>query len=231
MRFVSTRALGSALLLAGTLLAGTAQASEEARTYEVTITNATRGQVITPAVLIAHDRGFSLFEIGSAASAGLAHQAEEGDPSVLIGELAEESSVDAVEVVFNFENVDPVPPVLLPSQSASAEITTSSKYLTVSAMLAVTNDGFAAVRGVKLPKKGSITVYANVYDAGSEANSEEGIYIPGLGGGGSHDDTREAEGFVHVHSGVHGGADLNPADHDWNNPAIQIDIRVVGSHD
>ena len=38
------------------------------RTYEVTITNITRGQVFSPPVVISHKWGFRLFELGAPAA-------------------------------------------------------------------------------------------------------------------------------------------------------------------
>jgi hypothetical protein len=66
------------------------------------------------------------------------------------------------------------------------------------------------------------------YDAGSEANNEDGDFIPGppFGSGGVRD-TEGAEGFVHIHSGVHGIADLDPAIYDWRNPTAEIRITRI----
>ncbi len=39
---------------------------------------------------------------------------------------------------------------------------------------------------------------------------------------------RDAEGYVHVHAGIHGiGSEVNSADHDWNNPVAKITIRRI----
>lgn len=71
-------------------------------------------------------------------------------------------------------------------------------------------------------------VEAEAYDAGSEANSESCTYIPGPPCGNAEvRDTGDAEGFVHVHAGVHGIGDLDPAMHDWRNPVAEITIKRV----
>ncbi len=59
-------------------------------------------------------------------------------------------------------------------------------------------------------------------------NSEDCIYIPGppCGNPGVRD-TDGAEGFVHVHPGIHGIADLVPAAHDWRNPVALITIERI----
>jgi hypothetical protein len=95
---------------------------------------------------------------------------------------------------------------------------------------AITNDALAAVRGVRLPNGigDTVTVYGNAYDAGTEANTESCAFIPGPDCNNPFQrDTGGAEGVVHIHSGVHGGADLVPSDHDWRNPVIQVIIERV----
>ena len=51
--------------------------------YEIIITNLTRGQIFSPPIVISHNRGFRLFELGEEASEELAALAEDGDPSLL----------------------------------------------------------------------------------------------------------------------------------------------------
>jgi hypothetical protein len=102
-------------------------------------------------------------------------------------------------------------------------------------MLVTTNDAFFAARDIWYLGKRNIMVEAEAYDAGSEQNSENCAYIPGppCGSGESHD-PEVAEGYVHIHAGVHGTnsegtaeSDLTPAMHDWRNPVAKITIRRV----
>jgi hypothetical protein len=93
-------------------------------------------------------------------------------------------------------------------------------------MLGITNDAFYAVRGVRLPVVGSIKVYADAYDAGTEVNTETAADVFGLGGAGSEDE----DGFIHVHAGVHGvggGDGLDPKVHDWRNPVVVLTIKRI----
>jgi hypothetical protein len=220
---LKSAALG-ALILAGALATGQAAlADSPARDYEITIRNATHGQVITPTVLIPHNSDFSLFEIGAAASLGLAYLAETGGTGELEDELSGDGDVDFDAIVVTIG-------VLPPGQSVVEEVSTSDKYLSTAAMLALTNDAFASVRGIELPQKGSIKIYANAYDAGSEANTEAPGDVPGLGGGNHVDPDPGTEGFVHVHAGIHGVGGrrgLNPAMHDWRNPVVEITITRI----
>ncbi len=69
---------------------------------------------------------------------------------------------------------------------------------------------------------------SSAYDAGSEENNEDGAFIPGppfgCCGGRATDG---AEGFVHIHSGVHGIADLAPEVYDWRNPTAMIRVTRI----
>jgi hypothetical protein len=71
-------------------------------------------------------------------------------------------------------------------------------------------------------------VNATAYDAGSEANSEDCDFIPGppCGNGGVRD-TDGAEGYVYIHSGIHGIGGLDPAEFDWLNPVATVKIERV----
>ena len=69
------------------------------------------------------------------------------------------------------------------------------------------------------------------YDAGSEGNNEDCGFVPGPAcpdGSGNDRDTADAEGYVHVHNGVHGvfeeepPPDLAPDAYDWRNPVARI---------
>ena len=68
------------------------------------------------------------------------------------------------------------------------------------------------------------------YDAGSEADNELCAYRPGppCGSVGVRA-TEGVEGFVHIHAGIHGGGDLNPATYDWRNPVAKVSIQRIGA--
>jgi hypothetical protein len=203
--------------------------ADDDRLYEVTVFNATRGQLVTPPVAATHTSDFQLFEIGEDLEAtplgmALRKQAEDGVAGDLVTALSGDPEVSDA-VAFGG----------MPFGSGGTAVFTvmasrNAKYLTLTAMLATTNDAFAAVRGVRLPNGigDKVTVYGKAYDAGTEANSEDCTFIPGppCDNGGVRD-TGDAEGLVHIHSGVHGGGDLEPSDHDWRNPVIQVTIERI----
>lgn len=187
--------------------------------YKVTVTNATKGQPLAPGLIITHDGTFSLFEIGDPPGADLATMAETGDPSDLAGSVA----ATTADVLFGDHGG-----IALPSESNDIVIDTTAEFLTAVGMLAATNDGFYAVRGVKLPASGEITVFAPAYDAGSEENNEKSGDVPASKLGNSRDagtDAGDGEGFIHVHSGIYGGGQLRPSVHGWRNPVVAITIE------
>lgn len=206
----------SALILA-TAMVSVANADGNT-SYRVTITNATANQVITPALLITHRKNFKLFSVGLPASNGLAYQAENGDPSLVYGEVVNAHGVNDVKTGSG---------VVLPGHSESIDIMASKKSrLTFTAMLASTNDAFAALNAVKLPgyKK---TYYAYAHDAGSEMNNENCSYVPGppCSGDSGNARTENGEGFVSIHNGIHGDSDLNPKKLDWRGPVAIITVE------
>jgi hypothetical protein len=210
------------LLIAVILLAGGTSFAEDGKQYKVTITNITRGQVITPPVVISHEGSFELFELGAPAIPELAVLAEEGDSGPLLAYL------DTLPDVFDYAAASGP---LLPGTSVTLEINArgKSRYLSVAGMLASTNDAFFAVRNVRVPRHWGLDMTANAYDAGSEVNTEFCDYIPGPPCGNHVRNTEGAEGYVHIHAGIHGIGDLDPAVFDWRNPVAEIKIRRARS--
>jgi hypothetical protein len=211
-----------AFIAAGTVYAGGNKwPHRDGRRYKVTVTNLTRGQVITPPVAIVHDDAYRLFDLGSAAIPELAALAEDGNAGPLLGLLETDPSVLGAEMA-----AGPV----MPGATATVEVTVhgSYRFITVAGMLATSNDAFFAVRGEGVPLAGARTVEAEAYDAGSEANLESCDHIPGPPCGNANvRNTDAAEGYVHVHAGIHGIGDLNPAERDWRNPVAEVRIAPV----
>lgn len=209
------------MLTTGALTAVPAFADDDdSRRYAVTITNLTRGQVLTPPVVIVHSRQFTLFTPGEPARPELARLAEDGMTQPLVDLLATEHGVYQTQVGS----------VIPPGASTTVEISIFGPFrlLTAAGMLASTNDGFYAIEDVKVSEEGSMEIDADAYDAGSENNSESCAFIPGppCGHPGVRD-TVGAEGFVHIHAGIHGLADLVPAMHDWRNPVAEVSIERI----
>ncbi len=194
-----------------------------ARSYEVTITNLTPGQIFSPIFAVTHNRNQSLFTSGEAATPELAALAQDANTDGLSDLL---SNADGVHEVVHGTGV------IMPGKSETLVINSqgSAKFLSLVSMLVSTNDAFMAVNRVKLPRRFSMmTVPA--YDAGAEANDESCAYIPGPPCGNANSASDVAgEGFVHIHSGIHGIGDLSAAKHDWRNPVAKISIRRMRNY-
>lgn len=198
------------------------------RWVKVTITNLTRGQIMSPPVVASHSRRLDpLFELGEPASEEIRWIAEDAVNMFLIDRLDMDRAVKQVEVATFMDG--PIPP----GESASVKLRVSSHFDRVSlvGMLVTTNDAMYAVRGAQVPRAGSLTTYSVAYDAGTESNNENCRAIPGPPCGNERvRSTPGAEGFVHVHAGVHGVGPafpqgLDPAQHDWRNPVAKITIK------
>lgn len=200
-------------------LSATAQAGDWAD-YRITITNATAKQVLTPPLIVVHSAKFSLFQVGSPASPGLATLAETGNNTDLNAE------VSGTQGVFSSIAGNAVIPY---GQSASFSFSAPKKaHISLAAMLATTNDGFAGLNDVALPKRGA-HYYAFAYDAGSELNNESCAYVPGppCAPDSGNLRTDHGEGFISIHNGIHGGSDLNPKQLDWRGPVAIIRIQRI----
>lgn len=202
------------------LAAGAAMAQQ---TYDVTVTNLTAHQVFTPLLIASHPHDTQLFQVGQPASEALEQVAEGGDTSTLATELT--TTGGALDVV-------PLMEPLLPGASVTVQIDTDeeSAHISVIGMLVPTNDGFVALNSAHVPET-SETIRVPAYDAGTEANDEMCANIPGPSGiceGEGFNPGREgAEGFVHIHRGMHGSPELDAATYDWRNPVAQITIQAV----
>lgn len=209
-------------------LVGTARAAGADDKFEVTITNLTRGQQFTPILVATHKEGVTLFTLGQPATPQLAELAEEGNTGPLTALL--KSLPEVKEVVTSSG-------LLGPGKSVTVTIDTGDDafdHVSIAAMLIPTNDGFFAINGTKGPEDNEtpLTLFSVAYDAGSERNDELCASIPGpffseCGGPGGGAKVGGGEGFVHVHAGIHGIGNLNPAQRDWRNPVAKVTIRRI----
>ena len=214
---------------------GTARggASEKNHTqlYDVTITNVTRGQQLTPILVVTHKRGVSLFRPGSPPSAELEILAESGDTGPLMALL---------QTLRGVKDVNISPGLLNPGESATVTVEAGGpfRYISAAAMLIPTNDAFFALNGVPLPGRFKVASFSSPgYDAGSEINDELCASIPGPefiecdgpGSGGAPDGGEE--GFVHIHAGIHGIGDMDAAERDWRNPVVRVRVKLADGGD
>ena len=221
-RLIASSAI-TLMVICGILVSGVADAKDKTTQYAVTITNITRGQIISPPIVISHNKDFQLFSLGKPAPTGLPELAEEGMTGTLEAELG------TMDSVFRYKTAEPPDNFIMPGASKTVEIETKKGYdlLSAAGMLVTTNDAFFAVRGVKARSKGDEAFNAEAYDSGTERNSEDCAYIPGPPCGSHEHDTESAEGYVFIHAGIHGIGNLYPEESDWRNPVATVMVQKV----
>ena len=208
-------------LLAGASFFTSTALFAQQSSYEITVTNVTKGQTFTPIFAASHVEGGRLFDIGQPAAVEIAALAEDGDTAPL---AALAGSVPGI-VIDHTTSSGLLPPGDSVTLTLSAEGATS---VSVASMLIPTNDTFFAANGVTVPPSGELRVRSPGYDAGSEPNDERCANIPGpVCGGEGGSPNAGGEGFVYINNGIQGIGDLDPAERDWRNPVAEIVIRRV----
>jgi len=208
--------------------------------YEVTITNLTPGQPITPPLLVTHSKDAVIFTPGEMASEQLQQLAENGNAEPLVEELKSKAGV--LDIV---QGTTPLVPANDPGETGldySETFTVSSegnmRYLSFASMLVCTNDGFAGIDSVKLPFYKEKTAYAKAFDARTEMNTEDfADLVPpcqdAIGVGSDEDGTGTSnpaiaeDGIIIPHPGIMGDEDLQNRVHAWDGPVVKIDIVRV----
>ncbi len=205
-------------------------------TYEVTFTNTTGGQYLTPPNWAAHNNAVRVFRLGAPASPGVEAVAELGGVGVLEAELA--AAVDGNGNGVSGVGADaPIPP----GESATFSFTTNERRFSVVSMIICTNDGFGGIDSVWLPRFDGQTKTYNLrdYDAGAELNTELRDDIvpapfcstPVGAPGGNGEDQPEIEGFgrINRHPTLQGVGDL-PGSFDWRRGSVgTVTVRRVAT--
>jgi hypothetical protein len=238
--------LVAAVVAVAALAAAPAAEAAPADTFDVTFTDLTSGQPLTPAVAATHRGKNELFRVGRTASFGLKEIAENGNNAPLLTRLnADDDVSEAVEAPGG-----PLVPAGSPGDAMFGQSTTFSigaergaRFLSLAAMLICTNDGFTGVNALALPSQvgDSVTVETLGYDAGSELNTEDFADIvppcqgligvtSGEPGTGSSNPALAEGGVIHHHAGILGSADLVPAIHGWDTgaPVARITVTATG---
>ena len=229
------------LVLSATLLALTACSSDnnndsvagtddsttptvEKTSYRVTLVNLTNAQPFSPPAAILHEKSYSAWTTGTAASTELEILAEGGDASNLLKSQAGSPTFSGSGE-------------LKPGASLSFDISSSDSskdHLTLASMLVNTNDAFTGLTNLDLSgmQKGDKRMFLTpAYDAGTEFNDELKAHVPGPAGGGegfnkARDDVTSV---VTYHGGViskddgYAESTLTEADR-FDNPVMRISI-------
>jgi hypothetical protein len=195
--------------------------------YRISITNLTHAQPLSPPIAMLHDSTFNWWSIGDTASSALEMMAEGGDGSALLALAAK-----------NPQHHDS--DVLLPGSSTEFTLTMteeSHNRLSVSGMLVNTNDAFSGLNSAELESLlpgQNMVYYSNVYDAGTEMNSELAGTIPGPADGGSGFDAArdDVTSVVTLHGGVVSSDDGLATsalgdEHKFDNAALRIEVTAL----
>jgi len=190
--------------------------------YQVTVTNLTYAQPLSPITAVLHGDE-KMWSVGESASSALEKLAESGDNSDFIAQTS---------IITSMADDG----VLMPGLSSSITVSTTeanATHLSVTTMLVNTNDAFSGLTGLELSNfevDQKMSWNLNVYDAGTEANSETAGTIPGpADGGAGFDIVRDDVDVVTFHPGVVSQDDgltnsvLTQA-HRFDNPAIKLTI-------
>ena len=222
-------------LVGAAVLAGCGNNNSDDKTapvaeYQVTVTNLTNAQPMSPVAIVLHETGYRAWVGGQVASVELEHMAESGNPQPLVDQAIADASY--LEHGVN-------PGILMPGASAEINLSAASFDTRISGftMLVNTNDAFTGLNNVSLASLAvgqSVSYRSNVYDAGTEKNTEAAGTIPGPA------DTTENSGEfsavrddflnkVALHSGVVTADDgltgsVLTSVHKFDNPAMSIKI-------
>lgn len=216
-----------------------AAAQSQAAQLEISVANISGGNTFTPVLVAAHSSDTYLFKTGAMASDALAMMAEGGDVSGLADMVA--SSGAGVTV-----KADGMTPAGMSNMTSLDSM--DYKYLSLTAMILPTNDGFVGLDSWMIPQvSGTYTIRVNSYDAGSELNDEiingggalGAAGIPGAPGGQGGMNGMGIPGvmesnYVHPHPGVLGDfdkdggySDINAAVHKWQDPIALVTVKVT----
>ncbi|OMH34784.1 spondin domain-containing protein [Motiliproteus sp. MSK22-1] len=173
------------LLLCGLLGLSISQANAAMIKVEVENKSPTDGLFFTPVWLGFHSGGFDTFDVGAAASPALERLAEDGNPAPLNAAL-NASQADSIGSVLTAPAGFAGAPIFDPGDIASATFDLdplAHRYLNYASMLIPSNDAFfgnadpLALFNAGGDFVGDIVISilgANIYDAGTEDNTETG---------------------------------------------------------
>jgi hypothetical protein len=189
-------------------------------TYQVTVTNLTAKQVLSPPVLATHPASAHVWQMGQTASDGIKLVAEEGDGSVLVASLkgiATDVQMGAAPI--------------MPGKSATFTIMAhDGDVLSAASMLVETNDGFTGLDNMTLAAA-MTDKDTMAYDGGVEENTEKATDVPGppFGGHNSGPQTEPRQPIA-MHMGITGKADVG-TEYNWSGAVARFSVHMVTSGD
>ncbi|MFK8020534.1 MAG: spondin domain-containing protein [Pseudomonadales bacterium] len=203
-------------------------------TFEVTVSNLTLAQPMSPVAVVLHRAGFNSFIDGETSSLALELLAEGGDNTDVLGE-----AVAADEHLTSMSSEGPIAPSSIgsPIVLTVPEDQLDDMRLTVISMLVHTNDAFTGANGANVSSMAvgdTIRLTGHTWDAGTENNDEQGASMPGpdFGGEGFNSNRDDIIDRVRFHQGAVTAASVESGDansdlaerHRFDNPTSRISI-------
>lgn len=161
--------------------------------YRVTVANLTYNQYFSPVAAIIHTKGYQAWEAGQPASEEMERLAEGGElqPGItsttgkwLLTEAAKSYAVALVRVTLDAYSGQYVGILGGGRAQVNLSVPPGLDYrLTVATGLMFANDAFTGVTDLPVGQLNigqSLTIYAPAYDAGTEANTETEMTVPGF---------------------------------------------------
>ncbi|MFS1429485.1 spondin domain-containing protein, partial [Vibrio splendidus] len=209
------------------VLAGCPDDDDDYYRYDVSVTNLTPNQPMSPLAVLTHNTNFDLFEVGQSASVDLEYLAEGGSNAQLLALSDSDANV--------YQGISGNGLILSGEQdTVSIRVDPNQEeYISVASMLVNTNDAFVGESGLSLKSLAvgdTFVMNMNVWDSGTELNDELAATIPGPAGGGEgFNTTRDDTDVVSFHSGVISQDDglttsALSANHRFLNPGARITI-------
>lgn len=215
-----------------------AEGEAHERSYRVTVENLMSGQALTAPLVATHTGRVRLYRLRRPATPEIRALAENSDGLPLLTFLGSESRVSDIATGAAGALVpgsDPGGTLLGSSENIIIGTDRRAKFVSMVSMLACTNDGFTGLTRVALPASGVKVFFPDIYDAGTELNTEDFadivpscqllLGVSSADAGAVASNPALAEGArVARHAGVQGGDDLTPASHGFRHPGVRVTI-------
>jgi hypothetical protein len=206
------------------------------------VTNLTPYQPFTPPAVALHRPSVEVFAVGDPANTAVREIAENGNLDPLLDLIDSTNAIRGAAV-----GEGPLVPTSDPGDTGfpyfaelHVDADASARYLSFVSMLVATNDGFVGLDTVPLPQEvnGSVTYFAQGYDAGTEQNTEQfadlvppaqaltGENRDGIAGTGESDPALAEDGVITPHPGITGVGDV-PEAFDWAEPAASVVVERI----
>ena len=202
-------------------------------TFDVTVSNLTNAQPLSPVAVVAHLDGYNVFTVGTTATEGLEILAEGGDNADFIAEA--EADANVLETASGGGPIGPAGEETIRFEVLESDV--ANLRISTVTMLVNTNDAITMLNAAdvsELAVGDTLSMRTIAYDAGTEANTEQAAHIPGPAGGGegfnaARDDIADR---VAMHPGVVSQDDgLASSDltgqHRFDNPVMAVRIERV----